>query len=234
MPAKKSTHPGPRTALRRSLGIRSRTRIRARPTSTTRYGLFIDGKFVAPKSKKYFDSICPRDGKKAFRNRRSRQHRRCRCRLSGRRHRLQVWTQAPRQRARASTSSASPACFRTARANSPSPKPSTAASRSRNPATSTCPMVAAHFFYHAGWADKLDYRRPRPHARIRSASSARSSPGISRCSCSHGKSPPPSPRGNTVVLKPAETTSITALKFAAILQEAGLPAGRRQYRHRCR
>ena len=55
------------------------------------------------------------------------------------------------------------------------------------------PLVAAHFFYHAGWADKLDLRLSRPHARSRSASSARSSRGISRCSWPRGKSLPPSP-----------------------------------------
>ena len=43
------------------------------------------------------------------------------------------------------------------------------------------PLAAAHFFYYAGWADKLEYAFPGRKARSRSASPARSSRGISRC-----------------------------------------------------
>ena len=43
------------------------------------------------------------------------------------------------------------------------------------------PLAAAHFFYHAGWADKLEYAFHGPHARARSASPGRSSRGTSRC-----------------------------------------------------
>ena len=43
------------------------------------------------------------------------------------------------------------------------------------------PLVAAHFFYYAGWADKLDYAGLRRRTRSRSASPARSSRGTSRC-----------------------------------------------------
>ena len=53
------------------------------------------------------------------------------------------------------------------------------------------PLAAAHFFYHAGWADKLEYAGPAAAGRRgRSASSARSSPGTSRCSCWRGRSRP--------------------------------------------
>ncbi len=51
------------------------------------------------------------------------------------------------------------------RASSRSSSRWTAASRSRSRATSTCPLAAAHFFYHAGWADKLDYAFPGPASR---------------------------------------------------------------------
>jgi aldehyde dehydrogenase (NAD+) len=50
------------------------------------------------------------------------------------------------------------------------------------------PLAAAHFFYHAGWADKLDYASLGPNPRP-SASSGRSFRGTSRCSCSPGRSP---------------------------------------------
>ena len=86
------------------------------------------------------------------------------------------------------------------------------------------PLVAAHFFYHAGWADKLDYA------------------GLGKNPASYGvagqiipwnfpllmlawKIAPALATGNTVVLKPAETTSLTALLFAEVCQQAELPDG---------
>ena len=50
------------------------------------------------------------------------------------------------------------------------------------------PLAAAHFWYYAGWADKLEYAVPGPTAASRSASPPRSSPGTSRCSCWPGRS----------------------------------------------
>ena len=86
------------------------------------------------------------------------------------------------------------------------------------------PLVAAHFFYHAGWADKLDYA------------------GLGKNPAAYGvagqiipwnfpllmlawKIAPALATGNTVVLKPAETTSLTALLFAEVCQQAELPDG---------
>ena len=86
------------------------------------------------------------------------------------------------------------------------------------------PLAAAHFFYHAGWADKLEYA------------------GVDTITTPHGvvgqiipwnfpllmlawKVAPALATGNTVVLKPAETTSLTALLFAQVCQQAGLPDG---------
>jgi len=86
------------------------------------------------------------------------------------------------------------------------------------------PMAAAHFFYHAGWADKLDYaipgRRFAPHGVV-----GQVIPWNFPLLMLAWKIAPALACGNTVVLKPAETTSITALKFAGIVQEAGLPPG---------
>ena len=86
------------------------------------------------------------------------------------------------------------------------------------------PMAAAHFFYHAGWADKLDYVAPgrtlEPLGVV-----GQVIPWNFPLLMLAWKIAPALATGNTVVLKPAETTSITALKFAAILQEAGLPPG---------
>jgi len=86
------------------------------------------------------------------------------------------------------------------------------------------PMAAAHFFYHAGWADKLAYAFPgakvAPHGVV-----GQVIPWNFPLLMLAWKLAPALAAGNTVVLKPAETTSITALKFAEILQEAGLPPG---------
>ena len=86
------------------------------------------------------------------------------------------------------------------------------------------PMAAAHFFYHAGWADKLDClapgRRVAPHGVV-----GQVIPWNFPLLMLAWKIAPALAAGNTVVLKPAETTSITALKFGEILQEAGLPPG---------
>lgn len=86
------------------------------------------------------------------------------------------------------------------------------------------PLAAAHFFYHAGWADKLEFA------------------GLGTSTKAHGvagqiipwnfpllmlawKVAPALAAGNTVVLKPAESTSLTALLFAELCQQAELPAG---------
>ena len=86
------------------------------------------------------------------------------------------------------------------------------------------PLAAAHFFYHAGWADKLEFA------------------GLGTSTEPHGvagqiipwnfpllmlawKVAPALAAGNTVVLKPAESTSLTAILFAEICQQAELPAG---------
>ncbi len=86
------------------------------------------------------------------------------------------------------------------------------------------PMAAAHFFYHAGWADKLDYVAP--GARVAPLGVVgQVIPWNFPLLMLAWKLAPALAMGNTVVLKPAETTSLTALKFAQLLQDAGLPPG---------
>jgi aldehyde dehydrogenase (NAD+) len=84
------------------------------------------------------------------------------------------------------------------------------------------PLVAAHFFYYAGWADKLRYAgfgdRPLGVA-------AQVIPWNFPLLMLAWKIAPALACGNTVVLKPAETTPLTALAFAAICQQADLPPG---------
>ena len=87
------------------------------------------------------------------------------------------------------------------------------------------PLVAAHFFYYAGWADKLELRRLRTRTRSRSASPAQVIPWNFPLLMLAWKIAPALACGNTVVLKPAETTPLTALLFAEICQQADLPPG---------
>ncbi len=86
------------------------------------------------------------------------------------------------------------------------------------------PTAAAHFFYHAGWADKLDHLAPgrqvTPHGVV-----GQVIPWNFPLLMLAWKLAPALAAGNCVVIKPAETTSITALKLCEIFQEAGLPPG---------
>lgn len=86
------------------------------------------------------------------------------------------------------------------------------------------PLAAAHFFYYAGWADKLKY-----------AFAGREPRAVGVCGqiipwnfpllMAAWKLAPALACGNTCVLKPAETTPLTALRLAEIVSECGLPAG---------
>ena len=86
------------------------------------------------------------------------------------------------------------------------------------------PLVAAHFFYHAGWADKLQYAgvgaSPKPYGVV-----GQIIPWNFPMLMLAWKIAPALAAGNTVVLKPAETTPLTALLFAEVCQQAGLPDG---------
>ncbi|QUX30679.1 aldehyde dehydrogenase family protein [Nocardiopsis akebiae] len=86
------------------------------------------------------------------------------------------------------------------------------------------PLVAAHFFYHAGWADKLAHAGLGPDPRPLGVA-AQVIPWNFPLLMLAWKVAPALATGNTVVLKPAETTPLTALAFAEICQEADLPPG---------
>lgn len=86
------------------------------------------------------------------------------------------------------------------------------------------PLVAAHFFYHAGWADKLKYAFPGRNP-LPLGVAGQIIPWNFPLLMAAWKIAPALACGNTVVLKPAETTSITALRLAQIFQEADLPPG---------
>ncbi len=86
------------------------------------------------------------------------------------------------------------------------------------------PLAANHFFYYAGWADKLKYafpdRKPKPVGVV-----GQIIPWNFPLLMAAWKLAPALATGNTAVLKPAETTPLTALKLAEIIRESGLPKG---------
>ena len=84
------------------------------------------------------------------------------------------------------------------------------------------PIVAAHFFYYAGWADKLEYAG---YGTTPLGVAGQVIPWNFPLLMLAWKIAPALACGNTVVLKPAETTPLTALLFAEICQQADLPAG---------
>ena len=86
------------------------------------------------------------------------------------------------------------------------------------------PLAAAHFFYYAGWADKLDYAFPGRGARSLGVA-GQVIPWNFPLLMAAWKIAPAIAAGNTVVLKPAETTPLTALKLAEIIRDAGVPPG---------
>jgi aldehyde dehydrogenase (NAD+) len=86
------------------------------------------------------------------------------------------------------------------------------------------PLAAAHFFYHAGWADKLEYAGLGPDPRPFGVA-GQIIPWNFPLLMLAWKVAPALATGNTVVLKPAETTPLTAMLFAEICQQADLPPG---------
>ena len=86
------------------------------------------------------------------------------------------------------------------------------------------PLAAAHFFYYAGWADKLEYALPGKQA-FPLGVAGQIIPWNFPLLMAAWKIAPALAAGNTVILKPAETTSLTAMKLAEIIRDADLPPG---------
>ena len=86
------------------------------------------------------------------------------------------------------------------------------------------PLAANHFFYYAGWADKLEYAFPNKTPQPLGVA-GQIIPWNFPLLMAAWKIAPALACGNTVVLKPAETTSLTALKLAELIRDSGLPKG---------
>lgn len=86
------------------------------------------------------------------------------------------------------------------------------------------PLAASHFFYYAGWADKLEYAFPNRNPKSLGVA-GQIIPWNFPLLMAAWKIAPALATGNTVVLKPAETTPLTALKLAELIKDSGLPDG---------
>jgi aldehyde dehydrogenase (NAD+) len=187
-----------------------------------RYALYIGGKHVAPKSRKYFDSISPRDGKKLseipLANAADVD-----AAYAAAKKAFVLWSKLP-------GAERGKYLFRIARLLQDRAREFAVAETLdggkpiRESRDFDVPMAAAHFFYHAGWADKLAYAAPGRNLEPLGVV-GQVIPWNFPLLMLAWKIAPALATGNTVVIKPAETTSITALKFATLLDEAGLPPG---------
>jgi aldehyde dehydrogenase (NAD+) len=187
-----------------------------------RYELFIGGKFVAPKSGEYFPSVNPATEKKLAEIA-SANAADVGAAVGAARRAFKSWSQLPgRERGKY--------LYRIARILQEKARELSVLETMdggkpiKEARDFDLPQVAAHFFYYAGWADKLDYAFPNRKAAPVGVC-GQIIPWNFPLLMAAWKLAPALACGNTVVLKPAETTSITALHLAQILQEAELPDG---------
>ncbi len=187
------------------------------------YELFIGGKFVAPRAGKYFPSINPATEKKLTQIARADEADVDAAVQAARRAYDKTWSKMPgRERGKY--------LFRIARLIQEKARELAVLETMdggkpiKESRDIDVPLVAAHFFYHAGWADKLDYAFPGRRARPLGVA-GQVIPWNFPLLMAAWKLAPALACGNTCVLKPAETTSISALHLARIFQEAELPDG---------
>ena len=188
-----------------------------------RYGLFIDGKFTPPASGKYFKTINPANEKVLAEVAEAGEKDVDRAVQAARKAYDKVWRKmSGRERGKY--------VYRIARILQERARELAVVESMdggkpiRESRDVDIPLSAAHFFYHAGWADKLSYAFP--GKKVSPAGVAgQIIPWNFPLLMVAWKVAPALACGNTVVLKPAETTPLTALLFAEICQEAGLPDG---------
>ncbi len=189
----------------------------------SQHELFINGKFVAPSSGKYFESINPATEQKLTTIAAANAADVDSAVKSARKAYDKVWSKMPgRERGKY--------LYRIARIIQEKARELAVLETMDGGKTIKesrdvdLPLVAAHFFYYAGWADKLKYafpgKTPSPLGVV-----GQIIPWNFPLLMAAWKIAPALACGNTVVLKPAETTSITALRLAQIFQEAELPEG---------
>ncbi len=187
------------------------------------YELFINGKFVKPGSGKYFDTINPATEEKIASIAEANEKDVDTAVKAARSAYDKTWSKMPaKERAKY--------IYRIARliqerARELSVLETMDGGKSiRESRDIDVPLAANHFFYYAGWADKLEYAFPNRNPKSLGVA-GQVIPWNFPLLMAAWKIAPALATGNTVVLKPAETTSLTALKLAEIIQESGLPDG---------
>jgi aldehyde dehydrogenase (NAD+) len=194
----------------------------AAPGIEERYGLFIGGKFVEPKTKRWFDSVSPRNEEKL-----------CEIAEAGEKDVDAAYGAAAKAFPAWSGLSGAERgkyLYRLARLLQDRAREFAVAETLdggkpiREARDFDVPMAAAHFFYHAGWADKMEYVVPGRGLKALGVV-GQVIPWNFPLLMLGWKLAPALALGNTVVLKPAETTSVTAMKFAELILDAGLPPG---------
>jgi aldehyde dehydrogenase (NAD+) len=187
------------------------------------YELFINGKFVKPNSGKYFDTINPATEEKISSIAEANDKDVDSAVKAARTAYDKTWSRMPaKERAKY--------IYRIARliqerARELSVIETMDGGKSiRESRDIDVPLAANHFFYYAGWADKLEYAFPNRNPKSLGVA-GQVIPWNFPLLMAAWKIAPALATGNTVVLKPAETTSLTALKLAEIIQESGLPDG---------
>jgi aldehyde dehydrogenase (NAD+) len=187
------------------------------------YGLFIGGEFVAPRKREYFDTVNPAREKKLARVARADAGDVDRAVTAARRAYERVWSKlAPAERGKY--------LYRIARMLQERAREFAAIESLdggkpiRESRDVDVPLAAAHFFYYAGWADKLDYAFPGRRASALGVA-GQIIPWNFPLLMAAWKIAPALACGNTVVLKPAETTPLTALKLAELVRDVDLPPG---------
>lgn len=187
------------------------------------YGLYINGEWVKPSSKKYFSSSNPHDEKHIANVAHANAEDVDRAVQSADKAFKEVWSKI-------SAAERGKYIFRIARLmqeqarelavieSLDSGKPI------REARDIDIPLACNHFFYYAGWADKLEYAFPNQRNEPLGVA-GQIIPWNFPLLMAAWKIAPALAAGNTVVLKPAETTSLTALKLAEIIDASGIPPG---------
>ena len=200
----------------------------AAPESTShiklkdRYDLFIGGEFVKPLSKKYFNTLNPATNQSIAKIADANDKDVDRAVKSARKA-FESWSKLePKERGKY--------IFRIARMIQERAKEFAVIESMdggkpiRESRDFDIPLAANHFFYHAGWADKLEYAFPNKIPKPLGVA-GQIIPWNFPLLMAAWKIAPAIACGNTVVLKPAESTSLTALKLAELIKDSGLPNG---------
>lgn len=187
------------------------------------YDLFINGKFVKPSSKKYFATINPATEEKLSEVAEANEKDVDLAVTAAKNAYDKVWKKMP-------ASERGKYIFRIARLIQERTREFAVIESLnggkpiRESRDVDVPLAANHFFYYAGWADKLEYAFPNKKPQSLGVA-GQIIPWNFPLLMAAWKIAPALATGNTVVLKPAETTPLTALKLAELIRDSGLPDG---------